>query len=184
MEDSNTSIEQLKSNLNFSFPHAEINDIAVTIPFRDLYAINPGGGINSNIIDMTKWVRLHLSKNGFQNIIQAETLQEMHTMQMTISSSSNNNEEIYQLGYGLGWLIGKYRGHDLISHGGDIDGFSSDISLLPTKGIGLVILTNSSSDGRYVISNVRNQIFDKILGKERINWQKKCKKREIKLKLS
>ncbi|MBA3815068.1 MAG: serine hydrolase [Parachlamydiaceae bacterium] len=186
MKDSNISIEQLKSNLNFSFPHAEVNDIAVTVPFRDLYAINPAGGINSNVIDMTKWVRLHLAKSNFQDIIQGETLQEMQTMQMIISSSassSNNSEEIYQLGYGLGWLIGKYRGFDLISHGGDIDGFSSDISLLPTERIGFVILTNSSSDGRYVISSVRNQIFDKILGKESTNWQKKMQETRDKAKI-
>lgn len=183
MNDSNISIEQLKSNLNFSFPHAEINDIAVTVPFRDLYAVNPGGGINSNIIDMIKWIRLHLSKGSFQGIIQAETLQEMQTLHMTFPPSSNISEEIYQLGYGLGWFIGKYRGHDLISHGGDIDGFSSDVSLLPTEGIGLVILTNSSSDGRYVISSVRNQIFDKILGKESINWQKKMQEMRDKIKI-
>lgn len=183
MKDSNMSLEQLKISSNFSFPHAEINGITAVVPFCNLYPVNPGGGINSNIVDMAKWVRLQLSRENLQNMIQSETLQEMQTMQIAFSSSPNSDEAIYQLGYGLGWLIGKYRGHDLISHGGDIEGFSSDVSLLPAEGVGLIILTNSGSDGRYVISSVRNWIFDKILAKGNTDWIKKMQEIHDKTKL-
>lgn len=183
MVDTNTSIEQLKKKSNYSSPHAEIMGKAVTIPFRDLHAINPGGGINSNIIDMTKWVRFHLSENRSKDLIQTETLKEMQTMQITFSSYPNNCAEVYQSGYGLGWFIGKYREHQYISHGGNIDGFASDVSLLPTQGIGLIILTNSGNNGRYVISSVRNQIFDKILRKEDVNWPHKMQEAQDKARI-
>lgn len=166
MKDTNSSIEQLQMSCDFSCPYAEVMGTNIEIPFRNLHSINPGGGINSNIIDMTKWIRLQLSKS--------KTLQEMQSIQMPFSLDCDKSEVICQLGYGLGWMIGKYRGIDFINHGGDIDGFSSDVSLLPTEGLGIVILTNSSTNGHYVISCIRNHIIDKLLKKEATDWVKKA----------
>lgn len=170
MLDSNTSLEQLQMSFDFSFPYAEIDGNLTAIPFRKMTAVRPGGGIHSTVSDLLKWVQLQLSNGTIfnQHIIQKETLQETHTVQMPLPLSEN--EEVYQLGYGLGWLIGVYKGHDFINHGGDIDGFSSDISLLPQEKIGIVILTNSSSDGRYVIYSIRNFILDKLLTAKESNW--------------
>lgn len=185
MNDSSTSVKQLEMSPDFSFPHAELNGRVEKIPFRNLEPVNPAGGLNSNIKDMTKWIKLQLNKETFQpnTLIRNETLQEMHAMQISFPFSINASEEIYQLGYGLGWFIGNYRGLDWINHGGDIDGFSSDVSLLPAEGIGLVILTNSSTDGRYVISSIRNQIFDKILLKKNTDWIRKMQEARDKTKL-
>lgn len=167
MKSSNVSFEQLQAGSDFSLPYAEIDGIHQQIPFRPMIGLNPAGGINSNIIDMAHWVGLQFSD---QRVIRDETLQEMHTIQILYPASVNEKEEVPELGYGLGWRIGKFRGHDLIGHGGDLDGFSSEVSFLPKEKIGLVILTNSSSDGRYAIISIRNQIFDKLLGLEGIDW--------------
>ena len=43
---------------------------------------------------------------------------------------------------GLGWFIESYRGKKRVHHGGNIDGFSAQVSLLPADGIGVVVLTN------------------------------------------
>ncbi len=93
----------------------------------------------------------------------------MHIIQMPIPSLQN--EEVYGFGYGLGWCTGIYRGHYYVNHGGGVDGFISQVSLLPQKKIGVVVLSNSSSDGLYVTSSITNTIIDKLL--EESNYSKK-----------
>ncbi|MBS0622347.1 MAG: serine hydrolase [Verrucomicrobia bacterium] len=163
MRDANFSIQHLQESSAFSFPHAEIDGVIKQVPFRNAYPVNPAGGINANLVDLTKWLKFQLSQ-GAKPIVQLQMFKELHAIQMAVPSSPYDNPEVYHVGYALGWFVGKYRGHDSISHAGDIDGFSSEIFFLPKEKIGLVILTNSSSDGRYVISSLRNQIVDNYLG--------------------
>jgi CubicO group peptidase (beta-lactamase class C family) len=181
MKNSITSLEELQNRLDFSLPYAEINGKITNIPFRNTFSVNPGGGIISNALDMGNWLKFQLGQGKLANdFIQRQIFEETHTIQMPFSSLPNENEKMHHIGYGLGWFIGKYREYDFISHGGDIDGFSSEVAFLPEKKIGLVILTNSSTDGRYAISAIRNLIFDKILGINDIDWTSKnqeiCKK--------
>ncbi len=184
MKNSITSLGELQASSDFSLPYAEINGIITKVPFRNTFPLNPGGGIISNALDMGNWLKLQLRRGQFSNdtIIQTQTLEETHTIQMPFSSLPNQSEKAYHLGYGLGWFIGKYRDYDLISHGGDIDGFSSEVALLPKKGIDVVILTNSSTDGRYAVLSIRNQIFDKVLGMEDIDWVNKSQEVQTTIK--
>lgn len=182
MKDTNVSIQQLTKSSDYSSPHAENNGLERVLSFRNLYPCNPGGGINSNVIDMTKWVALNLSQGTISNekIIDSQTLREMYAIQMPFPQSPQLTHEVTQrLGYGLGWLIGKYRGYNSVSHGGDIDGFSSEVFMLPAEKIGLVILTNSSSDGRYAALCTRNQVIDKILGFGDIDWKAKIQETRV-----
>jgi hypothetical protein len=45
--------------------------------------------------------------------------------------------------YGLGWFISDYRGRKVVWHGGNCDGMSCVIGMLPEKKIGVVILQNT-----------------------------------------
>jgi hypothetical protein len=69
--------------------------------------------------------------------------------------------------YGQGWGISNYQGHSLIEHGGNIDGFSALVSLLPEENIGVVVLSNTLNIMGYVI--VRD-IYDRLLGLEEQDW--------------
>lgn len=178
MTDTNASLEDLQKSADHSLPHAEIERVVTVIPFRNILALNPAGGVNSTIKDMAKWVRLQLSDG--KTIIKSRTLKELHTMQIPIFATSY---DISPLGYSLGWFIGEFRGHDLIGHGGNIDGFSSEVCFLPKERIGLVILTNSTSDGQYAISYIRNQIFSKILAIQEIEWLSQLQGERDKAKL-
>lgn len=171
MKESTTSFKEFKKSKEYSKPYAEIEGKVKAVPLLNTFFVNPGSGINSTAIDMTKWVRFQLSKK--DSIISQKTLQELHTLQMPLPVSSDEQEDVYQLGHGLGWFVGKYRGCHFVRHGGDTNGFTSEVALLPEKAIGLVILTNSSSDGRAFISCVRNELFDKVLGVKNSDWMRK-----------
>lgn len=176
MSGSNLSLEQLQKSPDYSLPYTEIDDIVQAVPFRKTTSVGPASAINSNMTDMVKWTRLQLSKGRLAEscLVRGETLQEMHTLQIPLPSPQNEDEKVHISGYGLGWMVGSYRAHQFISHGGLLDGFSSEVAFLPQDNMGVVILTNNSSGaGRQFIACIRNIIFDKLLGAHDVDWTQK-----------
>ena len=56
-------------------------------------------------------------------------------------------------GYGLGVVVGSFRGHRLISHGGEVSGFSTQNSIFPDDSIAVVVLANLfATDAQAVIA--------------------------------
>jgi hypothetical protein len=70
--------------------------------------------------------------------------------------------------YGLGWMIGRYRDHPLLEHGGGIDGFITECLLLPDEGIGVAVMTNTSSSPMAEV--VAYRVLDELLGLEPLDW--------------
>jgi hypothetical protein len=70
--------------------------------------------------------------------------------------------------YGLGWMIGRYREHRLVQHGGGIDGSITECMLLPDDGIGVVVMTNTSSNAMAPV--IAYRVLDELLGVEPHDW--------------
>jgi hypothetical protein len=51
------------------------------------------------------------------------------------------------MSYGLGWFLQDYRGRLIVQHGGNIDGMSALVAMMPEERLGLVILTNMNGSG-------------------------------------
>lgn len=168
MNQTTSSLKELVESSEATFPHAEIAGKTFTIPYRNLAAVGPGGGINSSVANMTQWLKLQLAPTDYSHIISEETLGEMHAEQFPFTPSYAT--PLLQTGYGLGWFLGTFREHSIVSHGGNIDGIATDVALLPSKGVGLVILTNSGTGGNSSIAYIRGQIFDKIIEREDFAW--------------
>jgi hypothetical protein len=66
--------------------------------------------------------------------------------------------------YGLGWLNGRYREHTIAMHDGGIDGFTTQCMLLPDDGIGVVVMTNSTS--AFMHLTIACRALDEMLGVE------------------
>lgn len=170
----NGRIKESKENPMFSLGYAEMEGKITAIPSRYTYCNAPAGAINSNVPDMLKWIQLQLSNGTLfdKKFIRKETLEEMQTIQMLPMMTSRPEEKVYHSGYGLGWSIGIYRGHYHLFHGGRIDGYLSQVSLLPQKKIGVVVLSNRSDypNGTFIISTFVNTILDKFLGEKDRDW--------------
>ncbi len=169
MNDSDLSIEELQRCDDFSLPYAEIDGEIQEVPFRDLHLHGSASALNSNVLDMAKWILAQIPSDQGKS---ETTLREMHSIHMPFSNPPKEGQIPFELGYGLGWFVGTFRDHSWINHGGVIDGFFSEVSLLPNRRIGLVVLTNSSTDGRYAVSYIRNTLFDRLLGFEETDWMK------------
>src|SRR5262249_4772506 len=100
-------------------------------------------------------------------------LEETHTPQMVMPSSPVDRALAEKIGlgpssYGLGWMIRDYRGHLLVSHGGNIDGFSANVALLPRDRLGIVVLTNL--DVTEMRTAVTFNVIDRVLGLAKTDW--------------
>jgi CubicO group peptidase (beta-lactamase class C family) len=126
------------------------------LPMRRLDSIAPAGSINSNVLDMARWVRFLLGRGELdgRRLISLDSFAETWKPHNTMSSDAR---------YGLGWMLREWRGQPYVEHGGNIDGFAAQVSLLPESGLGLVMLTNVSATP--LQGTIGPQVFEALLGK-------------------
>ncbi|MGH9829942.1 MAG: serine hydrolase, partial [Blastocatellia bacterium] len=159
---------------NHAAPHLEKPDGTVeTIPWRNLDNIAPAGSINAGVRDMTKWIAMQLN-DGIANgkrLISEKSMREMHTPQIVVPAGGEFQlffPESMQLSYGMGWFIEDYRGHQIILHPGDIDGFASLVVLIPEVHTGFVILANL--DHTPVREGLAYHLIDQSLNLQTEDW--------------
>lgn len=175
MEQSNLSVAVSEASQDFSKPHERRDgEVVATLP-RDINAIAPAGGINSCVEDMLRWLHVNLDahREVSDEVIAAETIRQMHRLQMVIEEDTSWPEST-RFGYGLGWEVGQYRGHRIVEHQGGIDGFVTECMLVPHAGVGVVVLTNSMSVAGRVIGY---RVVDELLGLEPIDWSSRLRQR-------
>src|SRR5215510_1220371 len=173
MAASSTSTKDLKSSDNIATPHGKIEEKVVAIPWRNIDNIAPAGSINSNVLEMTAWVRLQLGNGDFggQQLLSSGAVKEMHKSHTVVPYDIPWNllfPDAHFLNYGLGWFLSDYRGRKVVEHGGNIDGMSALVAFIPEEKLGLVILTNLS--GSELRTALKLRIFDSFLGGELKDW--------------
>jgi CubicO group peptidase (beta-lactamase class C family) len=173
MSSSNTSVTKLEGQPDVATPHAEVDDTVRPIPYFNLDVIAPAGSINSNVADMAQWVRFQLAggKVGGRPLLSAAAFAETHTPQTIVPLEGfwkQVAQEAHLLNYGLGWYLHDYRGRMVVQHGGNIDGMTALVALLPEERTGLVVLTNL--DGNDLTYALMYRVFDAYLGHPPKDW--------------
>lgn len=164
MVHSNFTLNQMLSSDDHANGHGERANRLTEVPFFHMELMQGAAAINSTAGDMVQWMLLQLS------YLYTET----HRKQISLLKKDIREPWIKQLGYGLGWYVGDFRGHKMIFHGGDSRGFSNYIVLLPEKKIGIVILSNREFPvGWYFTRGLANQLLDQLLGYSYSNWLKR-----------
>jgi CubicO group peptidase (beta-lactamase class C family) len=142
MKSSITSIRDLENFDNIATPHIYEGDRLIPISWGNIDNIGPAGSINSNLVDMLKWVRLHLNGGKLNDVTlwNKKIQKEIQTSFSIISTSTKGSTHFRT--YGLGWNIWDFKGKVTIWHNGMCDGFYSLINILPEEKLGIVILQN------------------------------------------
>lgn len=174
MTSTNTSIIALKGNPDVATPHAKIKNIVKPVAYRLIDNIGPAGSINSNVNDMSNWLRLQLGGGKFQDkqVVSAANIKEIQTPHTIIPLEglyTSLYSEAHFLSYGMGWFLSDYRGRKMVEHGGAIDGMRGSVAMIPEERIGVVVLGNMN--GSVLPQMLANRIFDAYLapGKEK-DW--------------
>lgn len=139
------------------------------IPWRRSDQIAPAGQMISCAVDMAQWLRLQLSNGEVDGtrVISAEAL-DTTTRISTPLDTAGQDSDIHFYGYGFGWIIGTYRGRRLVWHNGGIDGFKTDIALLPDDGIAVSASCNVL-DTNFPLAMVFHTV-DVLLGEQPKPW--------------
>ena len=127
----------------------------VTMPPRNISNVGPAGSIYSNAADMSRWVQFQLNLGSWkgEQLISAESMQECWVSNIDIAP---------EVGYGMGWMLHDWQGQRWIEHGGNIDGYSAKVGMLPDSGYGFVMLCNLN--GAALQGRIDPLVWDVLLG--------------------
>jgi CubicO group peptidase (beta-lactamase class C family) len=172
MTSSNTSVRSLGGRANVATPHWSDGITATPIGWRNIDNIGPAGSINSNVLDMSQWLRFLLANGrvGTNQLLKPTTLREIESPQTIVPSPDDTlAPSTHFHAYGLGIGMSDYLGVKVLSHTGGIDGMLSQVTLIPERRLGLVILTNTEGHNN-VYAAIARRIIDAYLGAPPRDW--------------
>lgn len=107
------------------------------LDYRPTDNICPAGCLNSTVLDMAEWLRFQLGEGAVDGLtlVSDAQLAETWTEHTPIGGGA---------AYGLGWILSEWQGQPQIAHGGNVNGFSAQVAMLPEAELGFVMLTNVS----------------------------------------
>ncbi|MFO1054945.1 MAG: serine hydrolase [Planctomycetota bacterium] len=166
---SNFVVETSAADGDHAEPYRHADARTEHIAFRNTTAIGPAGSINSSVREMAAWVSLHLGagKRGDRTIVQESTMADLHRVRMPLPDRVGS-PDLISVGYALGWFVDVYRGARRIHHGGNIDGFSALVAMLPDRDYGFVVLSNL--DGTPLPEMLVRRLSDRVLGLPEKDW--------------
>jgi CubicO group peptidase (beta-lactamase class C family) len=166
------SVRALKSRNDVATPHGNDGGKPFPIPWTEWESTAAAGGIISCASDLGQWLRLQLAQgklNGRTFYTEKEAW-KMWALHNPINPDKNGREKYPEFSLGgaaLGWFVADYNGLFSARHGGGYDGMFSETMMVPSKKVGVVILSNSMTGlpqalARYTI--------DALLGNTPRDW--------------
>ena len=150
-------------------PYAERKQELQAVDPYTADSVAPAGAIHATIGDLTRWLQCILGKGELDGstVLSADTVTQL-LKPHTVMNEPSLFPDVSNTSYGLGWFIGTYRGHKLVHHGGNIDGATSLVTMLPEQGIGIAFLSNRG--GTLLRGALSYHVFDTLLELEPRPW--------------
>lgn len=174
------SIDDMVKQPDHAVPYDERRDgtALYEIPYYSAQGgVAPAGAIISNVEDLSHWLIAQMNDGQFdgrqvipKNVI-AQTLAPSIAMPNT-SLQQRGYGELLNAAYGMGRWTASYRGHLLAYHGGDINGFHSQISMMPEDSIGVIVLVIGDHDAP-LYNVVSYDIYERLLGLSLTPWSER-----------
>ncbi|WP_316828060.1 serine hydrolase [Pedobacter miscanthi] len=184
MSHSNTNIFEFEKDSEASLPYTvNSKDAIEKVDYFNIDGMGPAGSINSSVNDMTHWLKVWINGGTYKGkeILPTSYVREAASSQMVRAGGlPAEDQDIYLSTYGFGWMINSYRGHYMVEHGGNINGFSASVSFFPTDKLGIVVLTNQNTSN--VPEIVYSSIADRLLGLKNIDWNGRTNKEKAEAK--
>ena len=173
MNDASYGLEGIEASARWARPHVRGKGGWVPLtPKPTYYRVAPAAGVNASISDMAQWL---LAQTGHRpDVLPAPLLATLHAPLVStpteIRGTSWRRTRLNAAGYGLGWRVYNYSGHDVVFHGGAVQGYRGAMALMPDKDFGVVILWNSESG---LPGGLLPTILDNVAGLTDGDWLNK-----------
>jgi CubicO group peptidase (beta-lactamase class C family) len=142
---------------NFASPHGSDVDGKTTPARMDMnysvVPVRPAGGMWTSARDLSKYIQMELAVGWLpdgKQLVSKESLLERHKGHVQTGEDTT---------YGMGLVVSTQYGVRVVSHGGSLLGYKSDMIFLPDHGVGAVILTNSDT-GAYLPGLFRRRLLE------------------------
>ena len=183
------TIAEMIQHSDFGVPFTEKRDSdeIYQIPYyEETEAVAPAGAIISNIEDISHWLiaLMNDGKYGERQVLPSNILNA--TLSPAIAEANVLGEtqgwwELLNPVYGMGRKTAAYRGHLFTYHGGNIDGFHSQISFLPQKQLGVIVC--AIGDHCAPLANIITyNTYERLIGLELTPWSDRWLKVKLKNK--
>jgi hypothetical protein len=114
--------------------------------------------------DAARWLLLHTGGD----TVDAAAVDATHRLHVVMPPELSPHPLIEVLGYGLGWVVLRYRDQPMLMHAGGVDGFRTDTVILPRQGIGVLVCANLFPTTLPYAAAL--QIADRLLGHTNVDW--------------
>ena len=159
----NLSAPEMALDSNHAVGHTTRARQLLPVPLRHDPLLGLAGAINASITEYAKWVQLQLAQGqwGGRRLISTTSMAAMWEP-LILTSGTPRTPDVERGHYGLGWRIDRYRDTLRVAHGGDLNGHTPRVVLLPQRNVGLVIMVNH---GNHPFANaVTPDLLDRLLG--------------------
>jgi len=167
MHRTTTSVTQLSQN--FASPHNGSGGNGLrALPLGNVDNSWGACGLNSSVSDLARWMQMQMAGGQWdgKSILSEPRLFEMWqpSMIQTLTPASVALEPARNFqAYGLGYALNDWHGRKIVGHGGGLDGMISQLAMIPSEKLGVVVLTNSESGASRFI---RDRILECALAVE------------------
>jgi CubicO group peptidase (beta-lactamase class C family) len=161
------------ADANGAAPHLELKGAVVPIAPMDFTNAGAAAALQSSASDMARWLAMLLECGrgkeppaGRACVLKPESVRRLWSAQ-TVQGTPDPPPGLEATrasfaAYGLGFGLRDYRGRKVVSHGGSVPGYVSQVALVPEDRLGLVVLTNQEETGAF--EAVKYRVFDEYLG--------------------
>src|SRR5262245_48206527 len=155
---SSTTFDFLKAlSGNIASPHGHDPDGKTGLARMDnnysVVPIRPAGGVWTSVRDLSRYIQMELALGELpdgKRLVSRENLLERRKPQIQMAED---------VAYGMGLVVNTQYGIPVVSHGGSMFGYKSDMVFLPDHGVGAVILTNSDIGG-FLLGPFRRRLLE------------------------
>lgn len=174
------TIPDMLKQPDFGVPFTEKRDSdeIYNIPYYEETAgLAPAGGICSNIEDVSHWLiaLMNDGKYAGTEVLPPGVLKA--TLEPSIAQPNTLGEtrgfwELVNAVYGMGRFTASYRGRLLTYHGGDLDGFHSQVSFMPLEHLGVIVFVIGDHCSS-LYNTVSYNVYERLLGLDQTPWSER-----------
>jgi CubicO group peptidase (beta-lactamase class C family) len=159
---------------DYAFPHRlNTRGEPEGIDFYPIDRPEPAGSLHASARDLAQWVRFQLGDGAFggRRLMSPSNLAETHTPQIEIPMDRLDRmmfPDTKRMDYCMGWVLLDRGGEQVLSHAGAIEGFRAQLTLVPARKVGLVLLGNLDQTRMNIA--LSHALLDVLLDLPRRDW--------------
>ncbi|HEY3948915.1 serine hydrolase [Phenylobacterium sp.] len=167
------TLKMIDGDPDVARPHVVIDGKLTSVPPDPSTAYDAAGSIQCNAAGMAAWAQIQLADGKLPDgsaLFSAAQHRQMWTPQTIepVAPDAQGLTRTHFRDYGLGWGLEDYDGVERVSHTGGLIGMVTYVSLVPEKGLGVIVLTNQQSGA--AMSAIMMSLLDAFVGAPKRDW--------------